>query len=502
MGSANVTENPFEIHGFQLDRPTLFDHRGLVGGSWKPGKGNKTFSVYEPSSGLILQECADLGRDDFLEAIDCAYEGYREFHSTTTATERGAILRKWNDLILANSGDLARILSLENGKTLAEAAGEVKYAASFVSWFAEEATRSYGDVIPSSYKNTTVMTFKEPVGVCGIITPWNFPAAMITRKIAPAFAAGCAVVIKPPSETPFTAIALAKLALEAGIPNSCLHVIPTKDRQASLELATHPKVKKLSFTGSTGVGKMLTKLAADTMKKVSMELGGNAPFIVFADANLDLAVDGAMISKFRSSGQTCVCANRLLVQSSVVEAFTAKLVDRVRALKLGKGMEDGTTQGPLVNAAAVNKVDAQVKDALAKGGILETGGKAPEGLNGYFYEPTVIRSATTAMEVAHDETFGPLAAIFSFNTEEEAIKLANDTEFGLAGYFFSKDIGRVLRVAQRLECGMVGVNTGAISAAETPFGGVKESGIGREGSKYGLAEYQTIKSVTISNTQD
>lgn len=372
------------------------------------------------------------------------------------------------------------------------------YAASFVSWFAEEAVRSYGDVIPSSYQNTTAVTFKEPVGVCGIITPWNFPAAMITRKIAPAFAAGCSVVIKPPSETPFTAIALVKLALEAGFPPNIVHVVPTKDRNASLELATHPKVKKISFTGSTNVGKMLTKLAAGTMKRVSMELGGNAPFIVFNDADIEKAIEGALICKFRSSGQTCVCANRLYVHQDILEDFTQRLISRVQTFKLGRGIDEGVTHGPLVNAAAVEKVKSHVQDAIQKGGQLRYGGEVPADTpSGYFYQPTIITHANKDMLLATDETFGPLAAIFEFSSEEEVIGLANDTEFGLAGYFFSENISRVLRVSQRLECGMVGVNTGLISAVETPFGGVKESGIGREGSKYGLGEYQNIKAVTI-----
>ncbi|KAK6227419.1 hypothetical protein QIS74_00974 [Colletotrichum tabaci] len=483
----------------KLQDKSLLVTSGLVAGEWKTGQDGKTFPVYEPSSATVLQECANLSRQDFVDAIESAKKGSANFHESTTAKERGALLRKWYDLVIANADDLALILSLENGKTFAEARGEVVYAASFISWFAEEATRSYGDTIPSSYANTTVLTFKEPVGVCGIITPWNFPAAMITRKIAPAFAAGCSVIVKPPSETPFSALALAKLALAAGIPSDIIHVVPTKDREASMELANNPIVKKLSFTGSTGVGKMLTKAAAGTMKRVSMELGGNAPFIVFDDADIDQAVEGALICKFRCSGQTCVCANRLLVHEKVQDEFIEKLVKRVKQYKLGRGIDEGTTQGPLVNAAAVKKVDAHVQDALKKGAVLHTGGKAPEGLEGYFYEPTVISGATTEMEVAHDETFGPLAAIFSFKTEAEAVELANATEYGLAGYFFSKDISRVMRVARRLECGMLGVNTGLISAAEAPFGGVKESGLGREGSKYGLAEYQNIKSVTIGN---
>ncbi|KPI36278.1 Succinate-semialdehyde dehydrogenase [NADP(+)] GabD [Cyphellophora attinorum] len=478
MGSVST---PLRISR-KLQNAGLFVTEGLISGQWRPGKSGETFSVIEPSSGEELSRCANLALLDFKEAIDSAHTGYQNFYTSTTAKERGTILRGWNELIIKNADDLATILSLENGKTLAEAKGEVLYAASFVAWFAEEAARSYGDTIPSSYNNTVVLTLKEPVGVCGIITPWNFPAAMITRKIAPALAAGCSVVIKPPSETPFSALALAKLALEAGVPGSCLHVVPTKDREASLELAVSPKVMKLSFTALP-----------------IMELGGNAPVIVFKNADLDLAVDGAMISKFRATGQTCVCANRLYVHSSIVDEFTTRLVDRVKALKLGRGIDEGTTQGPLVNAAAVAKVDEHVRDATDKGAKILVGGKSPSHLNGFFYEPTVIVGATSDMKVAREETFGPLAAIFPFESEDEVIGLANDTEFGLAGYFFSKDIGQVMRVAQAMQCGMVGVNTGLISAAESPFGGIKESGVGREGSKYGLAEFQNIKSITIGN---
>lgn len=390
------------------------------------------------------------------------------------------------------------ILSLENGKTLAEAEGEIVYAARFVSWFAEEATRAYGHTIPSSIPHTKLESVKEPVGVCGIITPWNFPAAMITRKVAPAFAAGCAVVIKPPSETPFTALALAKLAERAGIFPGILHVCPTKDRNAASELATSPLVNKISFTGSTGVGKVLAKLATETLKKVSLELGGNAPFIVFEDADLDLAVEGAMICKFRCSGQTCVCANRLFVQKSVVPEFTRELVQAVAKLKMGPGLDPTTTQGPLVNEAAVTKVLDHINNGIAKGAKVEYGGKRPHR-PGFFCEPTVLSGVTADMKVAQDETFGPLAAIFEFDTEEEVIQLANDTPFGLAGYFFSRDVSRCARVSRKLQVGMVGINTGKISAAEAPFGGVKESGYGREGSLYGMDEYQVIKSITVGN---
>ncbi|ETS78544.1 hypothetical protein PFICI_10606 [Pestalotiopsis fici W106-1] len=478
----------------KLKDSSLFIADAFISGEWvsKDAK----FDVYEASSASVLGQVANCSLEDFQTAIQDASQAGDKYFASTTAAVRGALLRKWYELIMTNQEDIATILSLENGKTMGEARGETAYAASFIAWFAEEATRSYGVTIPSSMPHTTLMTIREPVGVCGIITPWNFPAAMITRKVAPALAAGCSVVIKPPSETPFTCLALTKLAVEAGFPPGLIQVCPTKDRQAATELATNPLVKKISFTGSTGVGKMLAKLAAGTLKKVSLELGGNAPFIVFADADLDAAVEGAMFCKFRCSGQTCVCANRLYVQKSVAKEFTAKLVQKVSALQMGPGYEPSTTQGPLVNEAAVKKVREHIEDALAKGGKIEVGGKAPEQ-PGYFFAPTVISGATPDMIVSRDETFGPLAPVFEFDTEEEAIRLANDTEFGLAGYFFSRDYARIMRVAQRLQVGMVGANTGKISAAEAPFGGVKESGYGKEGSCYGLAEYTNVKSITI-----
>ncbi|KAF2671095.1 aldehyde dehydrogenase [Microthyrium microscopicum] len=479
-----------------LKDSSLFISEAFIDGKWV--KKEKLFDVYEPSTGTVLGKVSNCDLADFQAAIKSAELAQADFWENTTASQRGGLLRKWYDLIIANADDIAVILSLENGKTLSEAKGEVLYAASFVAWFSEEAPRAYGDTIPSGTPHTTVLTYKEPVGVCGIITPWNFPAAMITRKIAPAFAAGNAVVIKPPSETPYTCAALAKLAVEAGMDGKLMQVCPTKDRAAATELATNPIVKKISFTGSTGVGKMLAKLAAGTLKRASLELGGNAPFIVFDDADLNLAVEGAMFCKFRCSGQTCVCANRLFVQKGVAEAFTAKLVEKVKALKNGHGLDPETTQGPLVNKSGVDKTREHVEDAVSKGAKIEFGGKAPD-TPGFFFEPTVLSGVTPEMMVANDETFGPLAPIFSFETEAEVVKMANDTEFGLAGYFFSKDIGRALRVARKLQCGMLGVNTGKISAAEAPFGGVKESGYGREGSMYGLAEYQNIKSVTIGN---
>ncbi|KAK9242097.1 Aldehyde/histidinol dehydrogenase [Lipomyces tetrasporus] len=480
-----------------LSRPDLFTGSALIDGNWVQSE--KTFPVYEPSTGEVLGEAANMSHADFVAAIKSAHIGFQRYSTSTTAHQRSALLKKWYDLIIANKDDIATILVLENGKTLSEAVGEVVYAASFVSWFAEEATRAYGDVIPSSMPNTTVLTFKQPVGVCGIITPWNFPAAMITP---PALAVGCSVVIKPPSETPYTAAALVKLAIEAGIPPTVIQLIPTKDREAATELCTNPIVKKVSFTGSTKVGVFLSKLAMGTMKKVSMELGGNAPFIVFDDADIDLAVQGAMDCKFRCSGQTCVCANRLIVHNKVLPEFTKKLIAKVSKLKVGFGLDNSTTQGPLVNRGGVNKVREHIEDAVSKGAKLEFGGTVPKGVNqnGFFIAPSILTGVTKDMLVANDETFGPLAPIFSFDTEDEAIFLANDTEFGLAGYFFSKDVNRIFRVASALECGLVGVNTGKISAAESPFGGVKESGVGREGSKYGLAEYYIVKAVTIGNT--
>ncbi|KAL6812213.1 aldehyde dehydrogenase [Trichoderma camerunense] len=477
------------------DEP-LFTGLAFIDGQWIEKK--NTFEVIEPATEKILEHVANCDLADFQRAIESAYDAQRAFFRNSTAHSRGSLLRRWFELITANKDILATILSLENGKPIAESLGEVMFAASFVSWFADEAPRVYGTTIPSQQANTNVWTVKEPVGVCGIITPWNFPAAMITRKIAPALAVGCSVVIKPPSETPFTCLALTKLALEAGFPRAVIQVCPTKDRQAATELATNPLVSKISFTGSTGVGKMLAKLAAGTLKRVSLELGGNAPFIVFDDANIDAAVDGAIFSKFRGSGQTCICANRILVQNTIVREFTQKLVQKVASLKLGVGLDSASTQGPLVNRSAVAKVQSHIEDATSKGGVVEIGGSGTDG-TGFFFQPTVISRVTEDMKVASEETFGPLAPIFSFETEQDAIRLANHTEFGLAGYFFSRDVSRVMRVASELQVGMIGVNTGKISGCETPFGGVKESGYGREGSLHGIDEYITIKAITLGN---
>ncbi|KAF4553589.1 Succinate-semialdehyde dehydrogenase-like protein 2 [Elsinoe fawcettii] len=487
-----------KVADLKLRDTSLLIDQAFIDGEWADT--DSTFAVYNPSTEAVLGHVASCGNKHFTTAIESAHSAQVAFFESTTAKQRGQLLRKWATLILSNKQDVASILSSENGKTYSEAEGEVIYATSFIEWFAEEATRAYGTTIPSSTEDTLVLTIREPVGVCGIITPWNFPAAMITRKVAPALASGCSVVIKPPSETPFTCLALTELAIRAGIPSKIIQVCPTKDREASLELATHPLIRKISFTGSTKVGKMLAKLAAGTMKRVSMELGGNAPFIVFEDADISLAVQGAMFCKFRCTGQTCVCANRILVHSSIAQKFTQELVTAVSKLRIGAPMDSTTTQGPLVNKAAVKKVMDHVEDAIAKGAKVEAGGEpGPDG-QGFYFHPTVISGARSDMLVAKEETFGPVAPIFTFTTEEEALALCNDTEFGLAGYFFSRDVGRVWRVARKMQVGMVGVNTGKISAAEAPFGGVKDSGYGREGSLHGMDEYQVIKTITIGNT--
>lgn len=400
--------------------------------------------------------------------------------------------------MIENSEDIARLITWENGKPLADAKGEAAYAASFFEWFSEEAPRVYGDTIPASVAGNRVVTIKEPVGVCGLITPWNFPAAMITRKIGPALAAGCTVVAKSPGETPFTALALAELAHRAGIPKGVVNVISALHNTPEVGevLTTSPTIKKVSFTGSTGVGKLLMKQSSSTLKKLSFELGGNAPFIVFDDADLDAAIDGAIASKFRSSGQTCVCANRLFIQSGIYDSFAQKFAAKVKEFSVGGGYTEGVTHGPLIHDRAINKVEAHVRDAEKKGGKVIQGGQRIPELGSNFFQPTVITGMTTEMDLASEETFGPVAGLFKFDTEEEVVKIANSAEVGLAGYFFSKDIQRVFRVAEALEVGMVGVNTGLISDAAAPFGGVKESGFGREGSKYGISEYQVTKMIT------
>jgi len=477
----------------KLKDPSLLRQQAYIAGEWVNADDGTTVAVVNPANGEQIGTVPMCGTAETVRAIAAAEVAQKSWRDVP-AKERAAILRKLNDLMLANQDDLALIMTSEQGKPLAEAKGEIAYSASFIEWFADEARRIYGDTIPAPQGDRRIIAIKQPVGVTAAITPWNFPTAMLTRKAGPALAAGCSMVVKPATQTPFSALAFAELADRAGVPKGLLSVLTGSATKIGGEMTRSPIVRKLTFTGSTEVGRTLMRQSADTIKKLSLELGGNAPFIVFDDADLDAAVEGAMISKYRNTGQTCVCANRIYVQRGVLESFTQKLVAKVKALKVGNGLEAGVTQGPLIDGKAVAKIEEHVADARAKGGEVLTGGKR-HALGGQFYEPTVIAGATKDMLVAHEETFGPLAPIFAFDTEAEVIDLANDTEFGLAAYFYSRDIGRVMRVAERLESGMVGVNTGLISTAEAPFGGVKQSGLGREGSKYGLEEFLEIKYV-------
>jgi len=481
----------------QLRDPGLLRDRAHIDGAWVGAA--TTFPVADPASGEVLAQVPELGTAETRRAIEAANAAWPAWR-TQTAKQRATILRKWFDLILAHADDLALLMTREQGKPLAEARGEIAYGASFVEWFAEEGKRVYGDVIPSPAADRRLVVLKQPIGVCAAITPWNFPNAMITRKVAPALAAGCTVVVKPAEQTPLSALALAELAQRAGFPPGVFNVVTGSAAAAPVigaELTANPVVRKLSFTGSTEVGRLLMAQCAPTVKKISLELGGNAPFIVFDDANLDDAVEGAMLSKYRNAGQTCVCANRLLVQDGIYEAFAERLADKVRALKVGAGVETGVNQGPLIDAAALAKVEALVADAVAKGARVLTGGQRHER-GGTFYRPTVLADVTAGMRCAREEIFGPVAPLFRFKTEAEAIALANATEYGLAGYFFARDLGRVWRVAEALEYGIVGVNTGIISNEVAPFGGVKQSGIGREGSRYGIEDYLEIKYVCLA----
>ena len=476
-----------ELHDQDLLRADAF-----VDGQWVAADDAARFAVTNPSSGEQLALVSDLGKAETERAIaaaDAALPAWR----ARTAKERASILRRWFDLVMQHQEDLAQLMTAEQGKPLAEARGEVSYGASFIEWFAEEAKRIYGDVIPAAMNDRRYVVIRQPVGVVAAITPWNFPIAMITRKCAPALAAGCTVLVKPSELTPLCALALAELAQRAGLPEGVFNVLTTADAAAvGRVLTSSPTVRKLSFTGSTAVGKLLIGDCAGTVKKVSMELGGNAPFIVFDDADLDAAVAGAMASKYRNAGQTCVCANRILVQDGVYDAFAEKLAAAVAGLEVGDGMDEGTNQGPLINRAAVEKVEQHIADAVDKGARVICGGQR-HARGGTFFEPTILADVTPKMRVASEETFGPVAPLFRFATEEEAIGMANDTEFGLAAYFYSRDIGRVWRVAEALEYGMVGINEGIISTELAPFGGVKESGLGREGSRYGMDEFTEIK---------
>jgi succinate-semialdehyde dehydrogenase/glutarate-semialdehyde dehydrogenase len=477
-----------------LNDPDLLRHQAYIDGQWCDAPDGAVSEIFNPANGELLGMVPNLGAEQARHAIAAAQVAQPAWRALT-AKERAARLRKWYELMLANQEDLAQIMTAEQGKPLSEARGEVQYAASFIEWFAEEAKRVYGDTIPGHQADKRLLVTKEPVGVTAAITPWNFPAAMITRKVAPALAAGCAMVLKPAPQTPFSALALAVLAERAGIPAGLFSVLPAdaeRSREVGAELCANPIVRKLSFTGSTGVGIKLMEQCAPTLKKLSLELGGNAPFIVFADADLDAAVEGAMIAKYRNAGQTCVCANRLYVHESVYDAFAAKLAAAVAKLKVGHGAETGVTTGPLIDGNAVAKVQAHLADALSKGAKVLQGGQV-HALGGNFFEPTVLTDVTPSMRVAHEETFGPLAPLFRCSDEAEVVRQANDTEFGLAGYFYTRDLGRAFRVAEALEYGMVGINTGLISNEVAPFGGMKASGLGREGSKYGLDEYLEIK---------
>ncbi|WP_353857352.1 NADP-dependent succinate-semialdehyde dehydrogenase [Azospirillum formosense] len=470
----------------------LLRFQGFVDGRWIDADSGKTVEVTNPADGSVLGSVPMMGADETRRAIDAAERAWPAWRALT-AKERAKTLRTWFDLMMANQEDLARIMTAEQGKPLAEARGEVAYAASFIEWFAEEGKRVYGDTIPQHLPGRRIVVTKEPIGVTAAITPWNFPAAMITRKAGPALAAGCPMVIKPATATPLTALAMAVLAERAGIPAGILAVVTGSARAIGGEMTGNPTVRKLTFTGSTEIGKELMAQCAGTVKKISLELGGNAPFLVFDDADLDAAVKGAIASKYRNTGQTCVCANRLLVQAGVYDAFAAKLAEAVKALKVGPGLTtEGAQQGPLIDMAAVEKVEEHIRDATEKGARVVLGGKRHE-LGGSFFEPTILADVTPAMKVAREETFGPVAPLFRFETEEEAVRMANATEFGLAAYFYSRDIGRVWRVAEALEYGIVGINEGIISTEVAPFGGMKESGIGREGSKYGIEDYLEIK---------
>jgi succinate-semialdehyde dehydrogenase/glutarate-semialdehyde dehydrogenase len=473
---------------------TLLKTHGLVNGEWVVG--NARFDVKDPATGQKLVDVADLGVAETRAAIAAAEAAFPLWRAKT-AKERGAILMKWFALMNQHADDLARIMTAEQGKPLAEARGEVIYGASFIEWFAEEGKRVYGETIPTTDANKRYLVIKQPMGVCAAITPWNFPIAMITRKVGPALAAGCPVIVKPAGQTPLSALAIAELGQRAGLPPGVLNIITAaKSAEIGKVLCESEAVRHLSFTGSTEVGRILAAQCAPTIKKLSLELGGNAPFIVFDDADLDSAAEGALASKYRNAGQTCVCANRLYVQDSVYDAFVEKLTAKAKAIKVGNGFEAGVTQGPMIDDNAVAKIEQHVADAVAKGGRVVTGGKK---FNGRFFEPTVIVDATSDMLCAREETFGPVAPVFRFKTEADALAMANATEFGLAAYFYSRDIGRIFRVGEGLESGMVGVNTGLISTAEVPFGGVKQSGLGREGSRHGIEDYVEIKYLALGD---
>ncbi|MBP1881763.1 NAD-dependent succinate-semialdehyde dehydrogenase [Sinorhizobium mexicanum] len=482
----------------RLKDPSLAVDKALIVGEWVAASDSgSTFDVTNPSTGEVLATLPDMNRAEARRAIEAAY-GAQKAWAKKTGKERAAVLRKLFDLIVQNADDLATILTLEMGKPFLEARGEILYGASYVEWFGEEAKRLYGDVIPGHLSDKRILVVKQPVGVVAAITPWNFPNAMLARKMAPAIAAGCAMISKPAKETPLSALSLALLAERAGVPAGIFNVITSKDSPSiGKEFTENAKVRKLTFTGSTEVGRVLARQGADQILKLGLELGGNAPFVVFDDADVDAAVEGAMVSKYRNNGQTCVCANRLYVQSGIYDEFARKLADRVAAMTVGDGFEHGVNAGPLIDRKALAKVEEHIEDAVSKGAAIVVGGK-PHKKGGLFFEPTVLTGVTTEMKVAREETFGPVAPLFKFDTEEEVVLLANNTEFGLASYFYSRDVSRIFRVAEELEYGMVGINTGLISTEVAPFGGVKQSGQGREGSKYGLDDYTEMKYLCLS----
>lgn len=475
----------------QLSNPALLKNQVFIDGQWVNATDGKNFNVSNPATNEVIETVSSVTTAQVEQAVEAAETAFQTW-KLTTAKERSLLLKKWYQLIVENQEDLAVILSSEQGKSITESRGEILYGASFIEWFAEEAKRTYGDVIPHDKQGRRLVVIRQPVGVVAAITPWNFPNAMITRKVGPALAAGCTVIIKPASETPLSALALVALAEQAGIPKGVVNVVTGSAREIGAVLTEHPLVRKVSFTGSTQIGKLLMQQCSSTMKKVSMELGGNAPFIVFEDADLDRAVDGAIASKFRNSGQTCVCTNRVLVHESVHDAFVEKLAAAVEKLKVAAAFEQGAEQGPLINEKAVEKIQEHIEDAVAKGAKVVTGGHR-HALGYTFFEPTVLSGVTPDMLVAKDETFGPLAPVFKFSTEAEAIEMANDTEFGLASYIYTQNLSRAWRVGEALEYGMVGINEGLISTEVAPFGGIKESGCGREGSKYGIEDYQELK---------
>ena len=479
----------------ELKDSKLLRQKCYIDGEWRDAASGQAIDVVNPATQKKLGTVPRMGTQETRTAIAAANAAWPAW-ARRTAKERAVILKRWHDLMMANQEDLATLMTAEQGKPLAESKGEIAYAASFIEWFAEEGKRLYGDVIPGHQPDKRIMVLRQPIGVVAAITPWNFPAAMITRKVGPALAAGCAVVCKPATQTPYSALAMAELAERAGVPKGILNIITGSAEEIGGEMTSNPIVRKVTFTGSTAVGKRLMEQCAGSVKKVSLELGGNAPFIVFDDADLDAAVQGAIASKYRNTGQTCVCANRLLVQDGVYEAFAGKLVDAVALLKIGDGLRGATDQGPLIDMKAVAKVEEHIADALAKGAAVAAGGKR-HALGGTFFQPTVLTNVKPDMMVAREETFGPVAPLFRFKSEQDAIRMANDTEFGLAAYFYTRDLARSWRVSEALEYGIVGVNTGIISTEVAPFGGMKESGIGREGSKYGILDYTELKYVCV-----